>query len=155
MPNGRLSSSSFATTTASPACSAGSSSSAVNTGPASPARHGCVLAGAAHERSERLVGRFEREARALFGAQRGRAFDEHVPQRGQTLGLGTQDLAGEAAVPRARFDDEERIGLVERAPAPVEGPRDARAEQRPDLGARDEIAPRARAVPDAKKPPSP
>ena len=118
MPNGRLSSSSLASTTASPAASAGSSSSAANTGPAPRAGTGWSSSRAAR-RTGRAPRRPVRAARrcALLGAQRGGALDEHVAQRPQALGRGAQHLAREAAVARAGFDHEERIGLVERVPA--------------------------------------
>ena len=54
---------------------------------------------------------------ALLGAQRGRPFDEHVAQRGETAGRGAQHLAREPAVARAGFDDEERIGLARARPS--------------------------------------
>jgi hypothetical protein len=46
----------------------------------------------------------------------------------------------EAAIARAGFDHDERIRLAQRAPLPVEGARNTRAEQRTYLGARDEVA---------------
>ncbi len=108
-------------------------------------RHRCVLTRAPRERSERLVGRIERKAGALFAAQGRGSFDEDVSERGKAFGRGAPDVAGEPTVSGARFDDEERIGLVERVPALVQSPRDARTEQRPDLGTGDEVAPRAAA----------
>ena len=80
MPNGRLSSSSLASTTPS-SSSAGSSSSATNTGPVPATGHGASSRRRPRERPERLVGRLELERVALFVPQRGRALDEHVVQR--------------------------------------------------------------------------
>ena len=64
IPNGRLSSSSLASTTP-VISSAGSSSSATNTGPEPADRYGRVFARLLHEGSERLVGRLELESRRV------------------------------------------------------------------------------------------
>jgi hypothetical protein len=69
-----------------------------------------------------------------------RDLHEHVVQCGAARRRGTQHVAGEVAGACARLDDDERIGVVERAPAPVERAGDARAEQRSHLGTRDEVA---------------
>src|ERR1700681_4609894 len=54
--------------------------------------------------------------------------------------MGTQHVAREPAVAGARLDHDERVGIVELVPTPVERSRDARTEERADLRARDEIA---------------
>ena len=100
-----------------------------------------LVVAAPGERSERLVGRLEREPLALLGAQRRRTLDEHVPQRRDARGLRSQHVAREPAVSGPGLDDQEGIGLVERAPEPVERDRCTRAEERADLGTRDEVAP--------------
>jgi hypothetical protein len=64
---------------------------------------------------------------------------ERPPARGR----GAQHVAREAAVARAGFDDHERVGVAELVPAAVESARHAGTEQGTDLGARDEVAPRA------------
>ena len=69
-------------------------------------------------------------------------------QRPFARGARALHVACEPAVARTRFDDDERVGLLRGAPAPVERTRDARAEQRANFGARDEVASTAtRAVP--------
>jgi hypothetical protein len=69
-------------------------------------------------------------------------------QRAFAGGTGALHVARESAVARAGFDDDERVGLLRGAPAPIECARNARAEQRADFRARDEVAPTpARAVP--------
>jgi hypothetical protein len=51
-----------------------------------------------------------------------------------------QHVTGEPSTTGARFDDHERIRVVELVPAPVERARDAGPEERADLGAGDEVA---------------
>ncbi len=100
------------------------------------------------ERAERLVGRIELQPPALFVAQRGGALHEHVVQRPFAVGTRALNVASQAAAARAGFDHDERVGLSERAPVPVERAGNTRAEQRADLGAGDEVAAgAARAVP--------
>ncbi len=143
IPNGRLSSSSLASTTAPLAESAGSSSSARDDRARDRRGLGLVVVGTAHERAERFVGAARAASRSRCSARkRGGSFDEHVPQRG----AGTR---ARRAAPRGRGDRCPRrprprgtgSGSSRRVPQPVEGARDARTEQRPDLGARDEVAP--------------
>jgi hypothetical protein len=64
-------------------------------------------------------------------------------ERTLAFGTGALHVTREAAVARTRFDDDERIGVVELVPAPIERPGDARAEERTDLGAGHEVAPGA------------
>ena len=100
------------------------------------------------ERAERLVGRIELQPPALFVAQRGGALHQDVVQRPFAVGTRALNVASQAAAARAGFDHDERVGLSERAPVPVERTGNARAEQRADLGAGDEVAAgAARAVP--------
>jgi hypothetical protein len=69
-------------------------------------------------------------------------------QRPFAVGTRALNVASQAAVTRAGFDHHERVGPAECAPLPVERASDARAEQRADLGAGDEVAAgTARAVP--------
>jgi hypothetical protein len=69
------------------------------------------------------------------------ALDEHVAERALARGLGSQHVAREAAVARTRFDDEERVGFVERVPQAVDRPSDTFPEQRTDFGAGQEVTP--------------
>ncbi len=132
---------------ASPAASAGRSSIAANTGPAAGTGTGSSSVvrctnGPSASSAGSICSSF-----ALGRTELRRPFDEDVTQRGQALGFGAQHLAREPARSRTRLDDEERIGRAELLPPAVERTRDARAEQRPDFGAGDEVAARAARTP--------
>jgi hypothetical protein len=64
-------------------------------------------------------------------------------ERAPARRLGVEDRAGEGAGAGAGLDDDERVGPGELVPPSVERPPDDRAEQRPDLRARQEVAPAA------------
>ena len=69
-----------------------------------------------------------------------RDLDCDVVRRGGARWSGGVDRPGERAGPRPGIDDDERRRRAERAPDAVEVAAEDGAEQRPDLGRRDEIA---------------
>ncbi len=93
------------------------------------------------EGAEGLVGRFERQPLPLLVPQLCGTLHEDVAQRGGALGSGPHDVGAEAAAARTGLDHHERVGLAQSVPRVVERTRDDHAEQRPDLRARDEVAP--------------
>ena len=108
-----------------------------------PATGSGESSGAPGERTERFVGRFEPEPLALLApGARPRARRARNAARARTR-AAARSTSREPAVAGAGLDHDERIGLVELVPAPIEGAGDARAEQRTNLGAGDEIAPGA------------
>ena len=121
--------------------SAGSSSSATNTGPVPDDRGRRVVRRLAARtgRAPRRPAR-ARAARAARRAARPTARRARSAARAGTSGAARSTSRASRPLPGAGLDDDERIGLAERVPAPVERARHARAEQRADLGARDEVA---------------
>jgi hypothetical protein len=61
-------------------------------------------------------------------------------QRARTFRLRPADVTREAPVAGPGLDNDERIGAPEVTPVAVERSRNARTEQRADLGTRDEVA---------------
>src|SRR5439155_1274001 len=59
--------------------------------------------------------------------------------RAVECGLGVQDRPRQRAATGARFDDDERISTLESLPLGVDHTSNERAEQRPDLGTRQEV----------------
>ncbi|MFN8026481.1 MAG: hypothetical protein U0W40_09090 [Acidimicrobiia bacterium] len=110
------------------------------------------VVGVGQARSERLVERFDGE-QLEQAAQGLRPLDEHVPERGRTVGRGGEHVGREPTAPGTGLDHDERVGLPEVAPHVVEVPRHERAEELPDLGTGDEVGPGAPgAVPRREEP---
>ena len=138
IPNGRLSSSSLASTTPL-SSSAGSSSSATNTGPVPETGVGASSGDSwrtapaprrpARARAVRAVPRAARSS-----ARRARSAARACNRDGRAARPGQPAVAG------AGLDDHEGIGIAHLLPTTVERAPDTRAEQRADLGARHEVA---------------
>ena len=94
-------------------------------------------------RAQAVRGRGQVEGPPVLDPQGGGALDEHVAQGRRAGRRGQQDGPGERARPGAGLDHDERVGPAQLVPPAVEGPGDDRAEQRPDLGAGQEVAPAA------------
>ncbi len=75
----------------------------------------------------------------LLGPQRGRALHQHVAQSRGARRFDAQHVTCEAATPGAGLDHDERIRRPELDEPPIERPGDQRTEERPDLGAGDEV----------------
>ena len=69
--------------------------------------------------------------------------DRHVAPVGQAPGCSGQHRAGQRAAPCARLDDGEAVGPIQSLPHLVHPAGQHGTEQRPHLGARDEVAPTA------------
>ena len=137
----RLSSSSFAMTTPS-TVSAGSSSSALTIGPRALDRHRhAAVAEIGARRAERVLERLDGQQLALLPrAAPPTARRARTAARARTSGSARSTSRHSRPDPGARLHHDERIGIAELVPPPVERAGDARAEQRTDLGARDEVA---------------
>jgi hypothetical protein len=79
----------------------------------------------------------------LLASQPGGPLDEHIVERVRARRRGGQHRARERATPGPGLDDTERRRLAEITPPRVDRVREDRAEQRADLGTREEVAPAA------------
>jgi hypothetical protein len=76
----------------------------------------------------------------LFGAERLRSLDEHVPQGRTAPRFRREHVGRKPPSTGTRVDHEVRIGLLQLVPEPVERARDQCAEQRAHLRAGHEVA---------------
>ena len=102
-------------------------------------RSGRLVGGGAHERSEGVGRRFERQEVVGLGAETGRALDEHGSHGGRARRLAAQHVGEQPAASPSGVDDEEGVGPAEAPPRLVEGAGDEDAEEPADLGAGDEV----------------
>ena len=100
-----------------------------------------------HGGPERVLERLDGEQLVLRVAQRRRPLDRDVAQRGGARRRRPEHVGCEPAPPRARLDDDERVGLALVAPRLVQRTRHERTEQGADLGAGHEVAPRPARAP--------
>ena len=96
----------------------------------------------AGERPVRQVGR-RLDSGWVVGAQSVGPLEGHIAPAGQARWCSGQHGAGQGAVPRARLDHGEAVGPAQPLPRPVHPTSQHGTEQRPHLGARDEVAPTA------------
>ena len=136
-PKGRLSTSSLASTTAGPS-TRGSSPRLTQIGPPHRFRHRRLGVGV--DRGEREGRVLQAQGLRVQAPLRRRALDQDVAQRRRAVRGRGQHGAAQRAGAGAGVDHDERVGRSHVPPPAVERPAHHGAEQRPHLGAGEEVA---------------